>query len=209
MFSPFSSLTPFPSRFTTTVKYVSFGSLTSGTAGVVGGQYVFRLNSIYDPDQTGAGHQPYGHDTLATLYGKYLVRKVKVRIIFSNPSADGVATCLAITPSNSGPFGMAGNTAEAIAEKPQCRVALLNNTGSQVETWDATIDLAKLEGLTAAQYFAEAGQYGAAFGANPVLTPYISVALADIVQTGALTCQFGVELEYHVECYERNVLGQS
>ncbi len=104
---------------------------------------------------------------------------------------------------------MAGLTAETIAEKPQCRVALLNNTGSQVETYSATIDLAQLEGLSSVQYRAEANNYGAAFGANPVLTPYIGVALADIVQTGGLTCQFGVELEYHVECYERNVLTQS
>ncbi len=209
MFSPFASLTPFPSQFNTRVKYVSFGSLTSGTAGVAGGQYVFRLNSVYDPDYTGAGHQPYGYDTLASIYGRYLVKSVSVRIIFSNPSADGVATCLSITPANSGPFGMAGLTAEAVAEKPQCRVALLNNTGSQVETYSSSFDLARLEGLSPAQYRAEADTYGAAVGSNPTLTPYLAVALADIVQTGGLTCQFGVELDYHVEFYERNVLTQS
>ncbi len=208
-FSPFAASSPVPSRFITKMKYVSFGSLTSGTAGVVGGQYVFRLNSVYDPDQTGAGHQPYGFDQLAALYGKYLVRRVDVTIVFSNPSADGAAPCMSLTPANSGPFGMAGLTAEAVAEKPQCRVGLLNNTGSQRITWKVSFDIAKIEGLSKIQYEAETGNYGASISANPSLTPYVAVALADVTQTGGLTVQFGVELNYHVEFYERAVLGQS
>uniref|UniRef100_UPI004048E6F8 hypothetical protein n=1 Tax=Algoriphagus sp. TaxID=1872435 RepID=UPI004048E6F8 len=35
--------------------------------------YLFRANSIYDPDQTGTGHQPYGHDQLNEIYNHYCV----------------------------------------------------------------------------------------------------------------------------------------
>jgi hypothetical protein len=50
--------------------------------------YRFRLNSIFDPDMTGTGHQPRGHDQWATIYSKYCVvgAKVKVEPIYSSSS---------------------------------------------------------------------------------------------------------------------------
>jgi len=43
----------------------------------------FNLNSIYKPNRTYAGHQPYGHDTFAQLYNRYRIYKVKWTAIFS------------------------------------------------------------------------------------------------------------------------------
>lgn len=38
----------------------------------------FRGNSIFDPDSTGVGHQPYLHDTWALIYSKYKVTGCKI-----------------------------------------------------------------------------------------------------------------------------------
>ncbi len=53
----------------------------NGTA-AAGGRvnYIFRANSIYDPDYTGTGHQPMGHDTYAALYNHYSVRRSAIRV---------------------------------------------------------------------------------------------------------------------------------
>lgn len=39
--------------------------------------YLWNLNSLYDPDRSGTGHQPYGFDTYATLYNRYRVFAVE------------------------------------------------------------------------------------------------------------------------------------
>lgn len=42
--------------------------------------YTYRAGSVFDPDLSGLGHQPYGRDTLATFYEKYRVRSSYCRI---------------------------------------------------------------------------------------------------------------------------------
>lgn len=50
--------------------------------GVTHGARTYQLNSIYDPDVTGIGHQPFGHDTYQSLYKKYLVKGAKITATF-------------------------------------------------------------------------------------------------------------------------------
>ena len=45
--------------------------------------YVFRMNSIFDPDFTGTGHQPLWHDTYSTIYETYRVLGAKLTITFA------------------------------------------------------------------------------------------------------------------------------
>ena len=47
----------FPDEFITTIRYVDVYTLTSASNGIAK-QYM-RMNSLFDPDQTGTGHQPY------------------------------------------------------------------------------------------------------------------------------------------------------
>lgn len=46
----------------------------------VSGPYMFRLNSIFDPDKTSTGHQPRGHDQWSAMYKKYCVVGAKVKV---------------------------------------------------------------------------------------------------------------------------------
>lgn len=72
---------PFPAKITAILRYSTSISLdpSLGTPG----PYLFRANSIHDPDFTGIGHQPYGHDTYASIYNHYNVRSA---IITMTPS---------------------------------------------------------------------------------------------------------------------------
>ena len=41
------------------LKYSETFTLTTGAGGTFGVDQVMKLNSLYDPDFTGGGHQPY------------------------------------------------------------------------------------------------------------------------------------------------------
>lgn len=56
----------------------------------------FRANSIYDPDYTGVGHQPYGRDQWVAFYNHYTVLGSKITVHFSatttsTPTIVGIA----------------------------------------------------------------------------------------------------------------------
>lgn len=51
--------------------------------GYVATSYVFRANSIFDPDASGVGHQPLGHDQWAQFYSTYCVVGSKIIVKFA------------------------------------------------------------------------------------------------------------------------------
>lgn len=56
-------------------------------------EYIFALNSIYDPDVTSVGHQPRARDQFASLgYLKYIVRGIKVELDFYPGDSSGAAS---------------------------------------------------------------------------------------------------------------------
>ena len=73
----------FPDEFITTIRYVDVYTLTSASNGIAK-QYM-RMNSLFDPDQTGTGHQPYYFDQFAALYNRYTVlgSKANCRVQFA------------------------------------------------------------------------------------------------------------------------------
>lgn len=70
----------FPDRYCTRLRYCSAITLSS-TSGSIGKQ-VWNMNSIFDPDATGTGHQPLWHDTLIGIYNHYSVTKSTLRVRF-------------------------------------------------------------------------------------------------------------------------------
>ncbi len=87
-------------RWVTNKKTVNPGVGTPGTVS-------FRANSIFEPDAAGTDtHQPYGHDTLATVYERYKVVSAKITVSFVGTGGDqlsgGMASIqlsTAITPT--------------------------------------------------------------------------------------------------------------
>jgi len=79
--------TGFPVTNMIKLKYVEGFSLDP-TVGVAS-MYVFRANSIYDPNYTGTGHQPMNRDLWSTLYKRYTVvgAKINLRVFSSTTSA--------------------------------------------------------------------------------------------------------------------------
>lgn len=69
------------------LKYVQ--CITLSTSATYSGEHAFRINSIYDPDYTGTGHQPYYHDQLQTLWKYYEVKGCKIKTTFTASGGTG------------------------------------------------------------------------------------------------------------------------
>lgn len=69
---------PIPKRYYGTFKYT-----TNVTFNVVAGvaSYLFNCNGMFDPDQTGAGHQPLYFDQIMAMYDHYTVLRSKIKIV--------------------------------------------------------------------------------------------------------------------------------
>lgn len=79
---------PFPIKAHYTLRYSDQITLNPGAG--ANGLYRFRANSLFDPDHTGVGHQPYGHDTLQSIYDNYVVDRAVITLV---PTQFGNTVC--------------------------------------------------------------------------------------------------------------------
>lgn len=72
------------------LKYAQVMSVSSAS-GIIGEQR-FSANNIYDPDVTGTGHQPMGHDQWAALFNHYVVLGSKITVNFCDSDSTTTPT---------------------------------------------------------------------------------------------------------------------
>jgi hypothetical protein len=193
---------PVAPRLITKLKYVETITLTTGGAGIPANQ-IFLLNSIFDPNSTGVGHQPYGHDQLALLYDRYRVFKCYWRIEAQNALA--AQTTVYVVPINGTAIGI--SNPDAIMETPRCvhkAVGVAGSSNSAV--FRGKISLPKLNGQTSTEYKSD-DRFQAPFGSNP--NEAMSLLIACFAPSGVTTVNLNVQLIYMVECFDPKQLPQS
>lgn len=102
-----------PPRKMVILPYSSNKTLTAGSASSFGSEYVFRLNSIYDPDYSGAGDYPNGYSAWSNFYADYRVHRVVIDLAFTDPSSDGMAVAALLQYSNA-TSGLAGSSIQTV-----------------------------------------------------------------------------------------------
>lgn len=194
------ALHPIPQRFITKMKYSEQFTTDSTT-----GAYRFNLNSIYDPNQSGTGHQPYGFDTLATLYNRYRVIACGWRINVnwaSNSTAQPVL--VGAIPANE---ALTFSTLSELRENPRAKY-ISQNYGGPILTLKGKSYLPSLVGRNKAQYMAD-DRYQATMTTNPNELAILNVMTgpSGLDTPGAATLQ--IVLEYTVEFFDIKHLAQS
>lgn len=76
-----------PDQMNTVIQYSKQINLT----GLAGNYYNFRGNSVYDPDESGAGLQPTGFDELMALYNQFVVNASSIKVHACNNITTGSA----------------------------------------------------------------------------------------------------------------------
>lgn len=168
------------------------------TFGQPGQTQAWNLNSIYDPDRTGVGHQPLGTDQWATFYKKYRVFKVAYNISVTNMGSDS-SVMGGITPTN----GVFGNFNDmSVFEQPHCRKFHIGNReGISTKTLKGAITLPRITGRPLVSYKSD-NVYAAQFGQNPLEVMALNLQLYALNPTAGAACQISCRLVYFVELYD-------
>lgn len=195
--------TPFPIAKRCTLRYSDIYTMTS-TSGSVALQ-VFKLNSAYDPDSTGAGHQPRFFDQFCTATGPYLNYRVrgwrwKANFGFTAASAVEQFRIQAVTNTT-------GSIASypSAAELPGAQDGWLNQGFSRaILAGESTLEKTITKKATAR---AETNYVGA-YNSDPTVLVYL-ILTATQTNGGSGTCQVLFTLEQDIEFTDPYPVGQS
>lgn len=192
------ALTPIPQRYITKMKYSEIVTTD------VNGQYVFNMNSLYDPNRTGTGHQPYGFDNLALLYNRYRVISCGWRATRPIVSSANPAVLLSY-PSNDASITF--TTLDEWKEQPRAKYLHIQ-PGANNGNLTGKCYLPSLMGRTKAQYMAD-DKYEALVNANPTEQGLLYFYLADYLGAPLTATAIHVILEFTVEWFDVKHLNQS
>lgn len=194
-----------PDRIMVTMPY---GEMIQRSPGATTDNYQFNLNSTFDPDSTGVGHQPLGRDQLAgVLYNRYRVHSVRFTVEFGCIGASGIP-CLhylqfvngAATPS----------TITDVLEQPWSIARLQRdpNNGFKCEL-KLSANLWDIWGKSRAEYLAD-DTTGAVYSTSPVEVFIGNIGIGTADRTTSITAwQFAVKIQYVVEWYDRVYIAAS
>lgn len=198
---------PFPMRYYTTLRYCDVFTLAS-MASTPSGQasQVWCLNSLYDPDVTGGGHQPYFYDQFMSSVGPYsksCVLGTRV-VVDASPANDNPAGSAIAFNVACGPTITRSAPPHSVTDVPEL-LELPGWTGgvvcaNQRRSFKFQFDIARLFGRPRVAIESE-DNYSAGYNANPASMYYLQViAQGADNQGGNLTCS--TLLEFDVVFYD-------
>ena len=191
---------PFPTRMVAKLRYCETITLSSSLLSIQNAN--FACNSIYDPNLSGSGHQPYGHDTYSNIYNQYtvLASTLKMTVVRANDSSRALTYGVGIEDSVSTSLA---NT--VWAERPTYKVACGNQGNASSKPLYITWNRKKR--------FPSPDVYrtlSAPFGTNPSEIEIFNLFVEDPSGTNISTgVNVLVEIDYTVEMYEPIDLGTS
>lgn len=192
----------YPRRLMVKLKYLDNFLLTLPTSGATAVAQVFRGNSIFDPDFTGAGHQPYASDIYAQMYKYYRVYGSKITVTPVLTLVDGStyrnAYKLYIVPGSDSTV-VNSATLDEMPGITRRAVRLQYTRQPAVSRYSST---ARARATTRSA-ISGGEEYRSQFGANPSFMFYWVVAAKRFgdaaLAAGADTLALSVSITYYVE----------
>lgn len=170
--------------------------------------YLFRANSVFDPDYTGIGHQPLGYDQLGVFYDHYVVMGAKITAKFVSLNTDGAlgsAVVGIMLKDNASPL----TNPTGIIEQSRSGYRIMTNSRAQgLATVTSTYSPRKFFGIK--DISDNRSLLGANLSSNPPEDAYFHVFAAPLdpaINTSGLSVL--ITIEYLVKYTERKTLVQS
>lgn len=185
----------FPPRISVDLHYESLITLAPGAAVA---SYVFRGNSLYDPDYTGTGHQPRYYDQLTPIYGRYkvLASAITVEMINGSPTAGAI---FAITPNTE---IITFTSWQQASELPRSKTSQIVPIASRYPfKLSSQATTKSICGLLPYQVNDE--DWSSSVGTNPVQIWYWNVNVASIDESTNVTVSLRIKMKYKAIMYDR------
>jgi hypothetical protein len=186
-----------PFKMISTMRYATTVRLDAsiGTAAT----HVFNAASIYDPDVTAVGHQPYSHDEFAAIYAHYRVLSSKITVRgAANGSSSTGNNILGIRVD---PEATAITNIDLVREKLNSRYTVISgdSLGMVTHYYDSK-----------KAFPVNVSQLNATFGANPTSDTYFHVFVSSLNSTvDPVSVDLCVEIEYKVLMWDLKAMPQS
>lgn len=191
---------PFADRLECRLRYSETISLSTNLT-TLASIYQFRLSSIFDPNLSGVGHQPYQRDQISAIYAYYKVHHCAYKVTVFRPNVTGLWAGVNIWSSLAAGGTINGLDLGAIAERNHDIMKIVPTAGPTCVQFSGTVDLSGLHGLSRVQYDTDNTNYGAAMAANPNQNGVLEIAMCDPDARASDLVYALVELEYYVQCY--------
>ncbi|AXQ66272.1 MAG: putative capsid protein [Cressdnaviricota sp.] len=194
-----SAIIGVPNSRRTTLLYADTLVLGSGVGTTA--QHVFRLNSLFDPDYTGVGHQPRYFDQFAALFNRYRVDEVYIEMTLSTTSNMGAVVILNADNSLGG-VGVA-----SALELPNTSAPITVQADNS-KTLRFRVSPAKVTGVSKAHYMDD--RFSSVVTTNPAEAIGLSVSTlaADNLTTG-INVNVSYRMAFKCEFYDRIAIGGS
>lgn len=158
---------------------------------------VFAMNGVYDPDITGAGHQPRLFDQLMGLYQRYRVIKCAISFMFVPVATTNAGACVFGIQSTLSATSLEGSSINSVMDAIGFKYRVSNGTGSDATTVSREDSLASV--IDSNQ---DDSEYGSA-SSNPGTIGYYHCYVGVLDVTTAIAGQGFITLIHDVEFSRR------
>jgi hypothetical protein len=184
-----------------------FASLTNTAAYVTTptAAAIFRLNDTFAPYS--GGHQPYGRDQLAAIYGIYKVLAVTVSIrMLTNPTAPTAMQLSFTVPTDT--LTIHGLAVSTVGEKPN-NTTLFAVPTNKPPTYVRRFPMEELLGVSLKDFQADDDNYASVAGSSPGSVPKMHIVTANMLDNTQYSIVCAVEVSMETEWWASTTLGQS
>lgn len=189
--------TPMPQVFETSMTYNMTYSLTSSAAGVYQ-DATFRMNSVYDPDQTYTGQVATGYAIMTAVYTNYQVIWSKIKLQFINQGDK--PTIVTLLPAVAANLGSNLTNVKSIPGYRSCTLEAAGSGGS-IKTLTGFCWPHKLLRLS----FEDDALRGNV-GDNPTTQAFWVFGFVDAGHTAVASVTMNIEIEYRTRWTGRKLI---
>lgn len=192
------SIQAVPDRMNVKLAYSDIQQMTStATANT----FIVRGNSCFDPDFTGAGHQPRAYDQWAAFYNSYVVLSSTLELV---PVCLTASVIVALYPKTD---TTADVSVKTVLERPRMKYRTLQAGGNPSTRFTSTSSSMAILGIDKTEIFDD--QYSAGTTGNPTQQWFWSVTTQhpDVASTALVSLVW--KITYNVMFFNRKVLAQS
>ncbi len=195
---------PFPKIVNLKLPYSENIELATSTGN---GVYQWR-NSLFDPNNTGVGHQPFGRDQWSAFYTHYIVWGIKYKLTLINTSAGDQITYTLNFKDHTG----ASANMQLAREKDIIRSGVLGAAGSgrNIQVLRGYMDSARVQSITKKQMWNEkAHQIDVGQSPSADESSYLTIESQAADSSTSVTLRVIAELVYYATYFDPVTIGSS